>query len=262
MEHAGRATPTPPAVDVVRTIATMAPFVPPTTRLEPTRRWIRVRAGDTWIADSRRAQLLVRFGPGRMPTYVLPPEDVRTDLLSPSGDLTVDGTTLEGVATRFVEGDDAPAGHWTFTWDGRVTWFEEAGEVVVHARDTRARVDAIPSERHVQIRAGGELVADSRRPLAVFETGLPPRWYLPMEDVREDLLEPSGTVTSCPYKGTARYFHVRAGGEVLRDLAWSYPEPIPEQPRLAGLVAFFDEHVEVAIDGEIQTPPDTPWSTR
>ena len=103
-------------------------------------------------------------------------------------------------------------------------------------------------------------MADTRRPVALFETGLPPRWYLPADDVRGDVLEPSDTVTSCPYKGTARYWHVRAGDGLLRDLAWSYPEPIPEQPRIAGLVAFFDERVEVTLDGEVQTPPVTPWT--
>jgi uncharacterized protein (DUF427 family) len=175
----------------------MPDFEPPTPRLEPTPRWIRVRAGDTWIADSRRAQLLVWFGPGRLPTYVLPPEDVRTDLLTPEGDLHLDGRVLERVATRFGDDDPAPTGHWTFTWDGRLSWFEEAMEVAVHARDPTKRVDAMPSERHVEIRVGGELVAESRSAHALFETGLPTRWYLPAQDVRHDLLEHSDTSTSC-----------------------------------------------------------------
>jgi uncharacterized protein (DUF427 family) len=238
----------------------MPDFEPPTPRLEPTPRWIRVRAGDTWIADSRRAQLLVWFGPGRLPTYVLPPEDVRTDLLTPEGDLHLDGRVLERVATRFGDDDPAPTGHWTFTWDGRLSWFEEAMEVAVHARDPTKRVDAMPSERHVEIRVGGELVAESRSAHALFETGLPTRWYLPARDVRHDLLEHSDTSTSCPYKGTARYWHVRVGGELHDDLAWSYPQPIPECPRIAGLIAFFNERVEVTIDGERQTAPRTPWS--
>jgi uncharacterized protein (DUF427 family) len=225
----------------------------PTPYQEPSQRWIRVRAGDTWVADSRRAQLRVEFGPDRRPTYLLPPEDVRTDLLTEDGDLRLDGEVLEGVAQRID-------GLWTFAWDGRVTWFEEAMEVVVHARDTRSRVDTMPSERHVAIHVAGELVAESRTPHALFETGLPPRWYLPMQDVRQDLLEPSDSLSSCPYKGTARYWHVRAGGELHRDLAWSYPQPIPECPRITGLVAFYDEKVDVTIDGERQERPVTPFS--
>jgi uncharacterized protein (DUF427 family) len=241
------------ALPLGRTIAAMPGFVPPATRLEPTPRWIRVRAGDTWIADSRRAQLLVQYGPRGLPTYLLPEEDVRTDLLTPDGDLELGGTRLEGVARQV---DD----HWTFAWDGRVQWFEEATEVFVHARDTRHRVDAMASERHVEIRVAGELIAESRAPHALFETSLPVRWYLPADDVRTELLEPSEHVTSCPYKGTARYWHVRAGGELHRDLAWSYPDPIAENPRIRDLIAFFDEHVDVTVDGERQRRPVTPWS--
>jgi uncharacterized protein (DUF427 family) len=232
----------------------MGSFAPPPATIDPTQRWIRVRAGDTWVADSRRAQLLIEYGPGRLPTYLLPAEDVRTDLLSDDGDLRVDGQVLEGVARRTEDG------MWTFAWDGRVAWFEEAAEVFVHPRDPRHRVDALPSERHVEIRVGGELVADSHAPHALFETNLPTRWYLPAQDVRDGLLEPSDTVTSCPYKGTARYWHVRAGGELHRDIAWSYPEPIAECGRVAGLVAFFDERVDLTIDGVPQERPVTPWS--
>jgi uncharacterized protein (DUF427 family) len=231
----------------------MSVFSPPEPSVEPTSRWIRVRAGDTWIADSRRAKLLVEYGPGRLPTYILPAEDVRTDLLTPDGDLKLDGEVLEGVARQVDDG-------WTFSWDGRVTWFEEAEPVVVHPRIPSHRVDAIPSERHVVVEVAGQVVADSRRPTAVFETSLPVRWYLPAEDVRMDLLEPSDTVTSCPYKGTARYWSVRAGGELHEDLVWSYPDPIPEQPKIKDLLAFFDERVDITIDGERQERPTTPWS--
>jgi uncharacterized protein (DUF427 family) len=238
----------------------MAAFEPPPPRLEPTPRWIRVRAGDTWIADSRRAQLLVWFGPGRLPTYVFPPEDVRTDLIGPAGDVLCGGRTLEGVARRFGPGELAPEGHWTFTWDGRVSWFEEAMEVVVHARDPSKRVDAIPSDRHVEVRVDGELVAESRSAHALFETDLPTRWYLPAHDVRGDVLEPSHTATSCPYKGTARYWHVRTGEALHEDLVWSYGQPIPECPRIAGLLCFFNERVDLTIDGQLQSRPLTPWT--
>ena len=156
----------------------MGSFTPPPATVAPTQRWIRVRAGDTWVADSRRAQLRVEFGPGRLPTYLLPAEDVRTDLLTDDGDLRVDGQVLEGVARRTEDG------MWTFAWDGRVTWFEEAAEVFVHPRDPYHRVDAMPSERHVEVRLGGELGCDSRAPHALFETHLPTRWYLPQQDVR------------------------------------------------------------------------------
>ena len=96
--------------------------------------------------------------------------------------------------------------------------------------------------------------------MILFETTLPVRYYLPFEDVRRDLLEPSDLVTMCPYKGTARYWSVRAGGELVPDLFWSYPDPIPENPKIKDLVAFFNERVDLTVDGGLQDRPQTPWS--
>jgi uncharacterized protein (DUF427 family) len=249
----------------------------PPPRLEPTPRWIRVRSGDEWIADSRDAQLLVWYGPGMLPTYCLPPQSVRVDLLTPSApgtrapaafmephDVRVGASDVPGSAFLLrnpPEPFEAADGSWTFAWDDPgVEWFEEATRVHVHARDPRHRVDAIPSERHVRVELEGVLLAETRRPVALFETTLPTRWYLPREDVRVDLLQPSDTVTQCPFKGVAEFFSVRVGGDVHRDLAWSYPDPILENPRIAGLVAFFNEHVDLIVDGERLRRPLTPWS--
>ena len=118
----------------------------------------------------------------------------------------------------------------------------------------------LASSRHVVVAVGGEVVAESTRPYLLFETHLPVRYYLPREDVRMDLLEDSEHTSRCPYKGRARYWSVRAGGELLDDLAWSYEAPIPEQPRIAGLVAFFNERVDLRVNGEDQPRPITPWS--
>ncbi len=227
-------------------------FEVPRPRVEPTLRWIRVRAGGRLLADTRRALLLVWFGPGRLPTYCIPAADVDLGALHPE-----DGAVrLDELAPGVPELE----GYWTFPWGGPVRWFEEALEVHVHARDPRKRVDAIPSERHVRVSVDGVVMADSRRPTAVFETDLPVRWYLPPDDVSAAALVPSATVTACPYKGTARYWSVRTDDALHADLAWSYPEPVVECPRIDGLVAFFNERVDLEIDGHLQRRPRTPWS--
>jgi uncharacterized protein (DUF427 family) len=249
----------------------------PPARVEPTPRWARVRIGTTLVADSRRARLLVWYGPGRLPTYCFPPDDVRAAHFVPSTagaapapflevhDVRDGDTVVPASAFRFADAPaplDALDGSWTFAWDTGLSWFEEALEVHVHAREPRHRVDAVPSERHVRVEVDGVVVAESRRPHALFETTLPTRWYFPLEDVREELLVPTATVTRCPYKGTAAYFSVRVGDTVHEDLAWTYRDPVIENPRIAHLVAFFNERVDLVIDGEPQARPVTPWSKR
>ncbi|HYR62411.1 MAG TPA: DUF427 domain-containing protein, partial [Actinomycetota bacterium] len=107
------------------------------------------------------------------------------------------------------------------------------------------------------IEAAGQVVAESSRPSLLFETGLPTRYYLPKQDVRMDLLEPSRTTSQCPYKGIAVYWTMRDGP---RDIVWGYPFPIPECPRIENLVCFFNEKVDIYVDGELQPRPVTQWS--
>jgi uncharacterized protein (DUF427 family) len=249
--------------------------------VEPSPRRVGVRVGDTVVAESTQALLLAWYGPGMLPTYCLPADDVRTDLLRPSEPpgpgqgwghdtpFTVAHDVVVGdevVARAAMRIDSPPSalgdveGMWTFTWDDGVSWYEEALEVHVHARDPHKRVDVLPSDRHVRIELDGHVLAESRRAHALFETTLPTRWYFPPEDVHRDLLVESPTATSCPYKGTARYWSVRVGGTEHRDLAWSYPDPVVECPRIAGLVCFFNERVDVVVDGEREATGETPWS--
>jgi uncharacterized protein (DUF427 family) len=235
--------------------------------VEPTERRIRVRLGSRVVADSQRAQLLVQYGPGGLPTYYLPLKDVHPDALvdeTSSDDGRTRWTVVAGRARAEGAASSPPAGmpeldgHVTFSWR-QLEWFEEDERVLVHARDPHKRVDTLRSSRNVEVRVEGELVAASVRPLLLFETSLPVRYYLPFEDVRTELFESSDLVTMCPYKGTARYWSVRVGDVVVPELAWSYPDPIPENPKIKDLVCFFNERVDLTVDGVLQERPDTPW---
>jgi uncharacterized protein (DUF427 family) len=158
--------------------------------------------------------------------------------------------------------DDAPplAGYVAFYWNKLDTWYEEDEEAIVHPRDPYHRVDVVPSSRHVVVRLGGEVLAESTRPLALFETGLPTRWYLPEADVRMDLLEPSDKRTGCAYKGFASYWSARAGETLEEDLVWTYREPRRGMEDITDLVCFFNERVDVEVDGELEERPETQWS--
>jgi uncharacterized protein (DUF427 family) len=243
---------------------------------EPTPRWVRVRLGDELVADSRRALLHVQYGPSALPrtflpTYYVPVEDVvpgtLVDPVEESGGLTVwtvqaDGQRAEGAAWAHQSPPEplqALAGLVTFSWREPVRWFEEDERLIAHARDPHKRVDVVPSTRHVRVEVDGELLAESRRPLLLFETTLPTRYYLPPEDVRVDLV-PSETSSVCPYKGVASWWSARVGHQLREDIAWSYPSPIPENPRIAGLICFRNERVDLIVDGELQERPVTPWS--
>ena len=240
-------------------------------RVERTERRIRgYRAGEL-VVDSRHALLV--FEPRRLPVYYFPPTDVRMDLLveKPQAgegekvrwDLRIGGLLAENAAWsyRHAQGEREPlAGHVAFYWKQMDAWFEEDEEVFVHPRDPYHRVDVLHSSRHVKVVVDGEVVAETRRPRLLFETGLPTRYYIPKTDVRLDLLEPTDTVTACPYKGQARYWAVRAGGDVRPDLVWAYPAPIPECPKIENLLSFYNEKVDIYVDGELQERPKTPWS--
>ena len=139
-------------------------------------------------------------------------------------------------------------------------WFEEDEQVFVHARDPYHRVDVVPTSRHIRVSFGGEVVAETRRANALFETGLPTRWYIPRNDVRHEVLETSASSTRCPYKGVASYRSVRAGAERDEDLVWSYERPLPAVAGITGQLAFFNERVDIDVDGEREERPRTPWS--
>ena len=122
------------------------------------------------------------------------------------------------------------------------------------------RIQITPSDRHVVVTVGGVKLAETDRPVLLEETGLPTRFYLPRDDVRTDLLRPTSTETTCPFKGQAAYWSVEAAGEVHDDLVWSYEAPIPEAAGVTGLLCFYNERVDLVVDGEPQSRPETPFS--
>ena len=241
-------------------------------RVERSAKRLRAFLAGTAVADTIRPLLVweIPF----YPTYYFPAEDVRDDLLHsdgggqrPNGDgelLTVRVGEREapGAAIRFDEAasNKRLRGTVRLEWSAMDAWFEEDEEVFTHARDPHRRIDILASSRHVRVEVAGEVVAESTSPRLLFETGLPARYYLPKPHVRLDLLKPSETVTQCPYKGRAETFSVRAGGRLHADLAWSYPAPLPESQKIAGLVAFYNEKVALFVDGRREERPDTPFS--
>lgn len=197
------------------------------------------------------------------PTYYVPASDVVATLVptgevkrSPSRgdghihDVKVAGATAPGAALTFPESPfEELRDHVRLDWDAMSAWFEEDEEVFTHPRSPFTRVDILPTSRHVEVRSGDTVLADSDHAQVLFETGLPPRWYLPRLDVRMDLLSPSATITHCPYKGTASHLAFPID-RTPTDVAWTYRTPLRESQNIAGLVAFYDDRVTVLVDGQ------------
>ncbi|WFR66110.1 DUF427 domain-containing protein [Curtobacterium flaccumfaciens] len=167
--------------------------------------------------------------------------------------LALSDRLVEHVAWAWDE--DGLDGWLGVTWTPGVldAWYEEDDPVITHPRDPHNRVDALPSSRHVVVRDGDRVLADTTAPVAVYETGLPTRWYVPPADVRFDAIVETDTVSECPYKGHAtEYWGVRRPDGSVQDVAWSYPDPFPAVAAVRGLVAFWGERVTVEVDGEPQ----------
>jgi uncharacterized protein (DUF427 family) len=241
-------------------------------RVETGRKRVRVYLSGELVADTR-SPLLVWEWP-HYPVYYLPAADVRADLIGSGETESVAGlgdaellnvkvatATAERAARRY---SDSPVPELReavrFEWSAMSEWLEEDEPVYVHARDPHKRVDILASSRHVRVEVDGVTVAESRQPRILFETGLPPRYYIPLADIRMDLLRPSATQTHCPYKGTASYWSVEAGNGVHKDIVWIYRSPLPESQKVAGLACFYDEKVDVFLDSEPQPRPQTHFS--
>ena len=233
-------------------------------KTEPSAKRLRAFVGGEVVLDTTHPLLVWEIP--YYPAYYVPAADLVAEVEptgktehSPSrGDgevltLRIGDRELIGAATRFPDSPiDALRDHVRVDWDAVDAWFEEDEEVFTHPRSPYSRIDILPTSREVVVRHGDVEIARTTRAHALFETGLPTRWYVPRVDVRMDLLRPSDTVTHCPYKGTTVHFHAEVDGERIDDVAWSYPTPLPESERIAGLVSFYDDRVTVEVDGEAQ----------
>jgi uncharacterized protein (DUF427 family) len=241
-------------------------------RHEPIERRVRANLGAEAIVDSTRAILV--WEPRRVvPSYAVPVEDIRAELsMAPATGGQAAGVLHPGIPFRvhtaagepvsiddrvgagFRLADEDLAGYVVLDFAAFDDWYEEDERIAGHPRDPFHRVDVRRSARPVRIEVDGDVVAETTRARLPFETSLPLRFYLPREDVRVEL-HPNSRRTYCPYKGQASYWSVDVGGRRREDLGWTYEQPLPDVVAITGLVAFWDERVDVFLDGERRERP-------
>lgn len=229
-------------------------------RIEPSPRRVRGFVGGELVFDTLGARYVWEVP--YYPQYYVPLRDVRPGLLvdedhpqrvqlGPSRlhTLTVSDSEQRSAARVFDDGEGPVAGLVRFEWDC-VDWFEEDEPIVGHPRNPYARIDALRSHRHVTVELDGVILAETHSPILLFETGLPTRYYIDRSDVHFDHLVPTDTETLCPYKGvTSQYWSVRVNGTDHADLAWVYDYPLPAVAPIARMVSFYNEKVDITVDG-------------
>jgi uncharacterized protein (DUF427 family) len=229
--------------------------------VERLRRRMRVRYGGRWISESENVVLL--FEPGRYPVAYFPQADISPNVLESTGHTTehADLGLTSWYSVRADEQHTAPRGAWqhtglpghaselqgrvAFAWRAMDAFYEEDERILGHAADPYHRIDIRQTSRKLVVRHGDRVVADSKRPLVLYESGFAPRWYVPREDIDQSALTPVKLQTFCPYKGLCSYYSI---GEA-RQAAWSYPEAYPEVRRISNLVSFEPDIVTVQLDG-------------
>jgi uncharacterized protein (DUF427 family) len=227
---------------------------------EPLRRRMRVRFGGAWIADSEDVVLL--HEPGRYPVAYFPLDAISTSTLEPSEHTTrhrdlgptswftvqAGAHSTPRAAWQHTElpGYASPLkGRVAFAWRAMDAFYEEDERIVGHAADSYHRIDIRQTSRHLIVRHQDRVIADSKRPRALYESGFAPRWYVPRADVDASALTPVQGQTFCPYKGLCSYYDIADAGKA----AWSYEDAWPEVKRISSLVSFEPDKVEVHLDG-------------
>jgi uncharacterized protein (DUF427 family) len=247
--------------------------LPQVNQTAPVPRRIRAVLNGRVVLDTTSALYVWEWE--RYPQYYIPVTDIDPAVLVDErheqqlsrGTARRYGLTVGAVsrpAALRVYGNDAHFGladRARFEWEALDAWYEEDEEVFVHPRDPYTRVDALRSTRHVRVELDGTVLAESASPVLVFETGLPTRFYLNRTEVDFTHLTATGTVTGCPYKGTTSgYWTARVNGKTHPDIAWSYDFPTRQLLPIAGLVAFYNEKVDIVLDGQRLARPSTHFS--
>ena len=239
-------------------------------RVEPAPRRVRGYFDDTLVFDTTRACYV--WEAPYYPQYYIPISDVRMEHLldedhpqrlqlgsSRLYSLTSGGRTHRSAARVYdTEGGGPVAGYVRFEWDA-LDWFEEDEQIIAHPRNPYVRVDVLRSHRHIKVEIDGVVLAETHSPVLLFETGLPTRYYFDRTEVSFEHLEESDTTQSvCPYKGiTSRYWSAHIGDALHPDIAWSYEYPASQVAQIAGLVAFYNERLDIFVDGQELPRPST-----
>lgn len=240
-------------------------------RIEPSPRRVRGYLGHELVFDTTAARYVWEFP--YYPAYYIPLADVRAEFLRDEDHpqrvqlgpsrlhaLVGAGGDHASAARVFDEGDGPVAGLVRFEWNA-LRWFEEDEQIYGHPRNPYTRVDALRSHRQVRVELDGVVLADTRSPVLLFETGLPTRYYIDPTDVAFEHLAPTSTRSLCPYKGvTSGYWSVRVGDTVHPDLAWTYHYPLPAVAPITGLIAFYNEKLDIIVDGAALPRPRTQFS--
>jgi uncharacterized protein (DUF427 family) len=260
-------------------------------RIQPSSRRVRAFLGEDVVADSIRACLV--WEPRRViPSYAVPADDLAAELVRgdgvaaaahpvrleagapevldpssafsvhtcPGRPLTLRTRGAELPDAAFAPDDPDLAGYVVLDWAAFTEWREEDEVVPAHPRDPFHRIDCLRSSRRVVVSLEGQVLADATDAVFLYESVLPTRYYLPVGDVRTDLLERSVRHTWCAYKGQASYWSATVGGHTAPDIAWAYEEPLHDAVPVAGRLAFFTERLDLEVDGVALERPVTPWS--
>lgn len=240
----------------------------------PTQKKVRVEFNGVVIAESSQT-LLMRESNYEL-NYYFPVEAVNQDYLVDEGHTEESG--YRGLARFWSvkvgnqraenaawEHPNEPSnakrpdlrGYISFKFHAMDKWYEEAEEIIIHPRDPFHRVDIVQSNRHVRVEVGDVTVAETTNAMFLFETGLPARYYIPQDDINMEYLIPIDKQTGCPYKGWASYWSINIDGTDYGDLVWGYQNPLDESRKVKGLLSFYNEKLDIYLDGQLEERPRT-----